>query len=181
MTKEAFRKHFKAVTDDYGQVQIVDLLKDATKREERLTKEYYKQFYDSQYKAEGKLKFLHFDFHRFTKGDKFQPLRVLISQLDDQINNFGALIVDLQTGDIVQEQKGVFRVNCLDSIDRTNVAISQIAITVFQRQLELNQINLNDLLGIKVFSQGIAFSKIDHPLINNYKFLWREKSNFLSR
>lgn len=36
------------------------------------------------------------------------------------------------------EQRGVFRVNCLDSIDRTNVAISQIAITVFQRQLIMN-------------------------------------------
>ena len=83
MTKEAFRKHFSDVTSNYGTVHIIDLLKDATKREERLTKEYYKLFYDSEFRDKGSVKFLHFDFHRFTKGDKFQPLRVLISQIDE--------------------------------------------------------------------------------------------------
>lgn len=71
MTKEAFRKHFSDVTSNYGTVHIIDLLKDATKREERLTKEYYKLFYDSEFRDKGSVKFLHFDFHRFTKGDKF--------------------------------------------------------------------------------------------------------------
>lgn len=71
------------------------------------------------------------------------------------------------------EQKGAFRVNCLDSIDRTNVAISQIAITVFQRHLIMNQVDVAKAFGKTVSQQGIAFSKVDHPLINEYRALWR--------
>jgi hypothetical protein len=32
-----------------------------------------------------------------------------------------------------------------------------------------------------VNQQGIAFSKVEHPLINDYKALWRQKGNILSR
>lgn len=64
--------------DDYQEVHIIDLLKDEKEKESRLTKEYYKLFYQNQYKEEGKLMFTHFDFHRFCKGDDFMPLRMLI-------------------------------------------------------------------------------------------------------
>lgn len=70
----------------------------------------------------------------------------------------------------MSKQKGVFRVNCLDSIDRTNVAITQIGITVFQKLLMINDVSIGDILGKDVQKQGIAFSTIDHPLINEYKF-----------
>ena len=78
MTKEPFRKHFSDMITDYQNVLIIDLLQDKRDREARLTKEYYKQFYDSEFKKDNTLKFLHFDFHRFCKGDKFQDLKVLI-------------------------------------------------------------------------------------------------------
>jgi hypothetical protein len=100
-----------------------------------LTKEYYKLFFDSSLKDSGHLKFLHFDFHRFCKGDKFQALKVLIGQLSDSLGKFGQFIQDTSSKEVLSTQKGVYRVNCLDSIDRTNVAISQIALTVLQRQL----------------------------------------------
>ena len=43
-----------------------------------MTKEYYKLFFESKFKEQDQLRFLHFDFHRFVKGDKFEALRVLI-------------------------------------------------------------------------------------------------------
>jgi type VI protein secretion system component VasK len=89
MTKEPFRKHFHQMITDYSKVQIIDLLKDKTERETRLTKEYYKQFYDSDFKKDNTLKFLHFDFHRFCKGDKFSDLKLLIGQLSDSIKEYG--------------------------------------------------------------------------------------------
>ena len=79
------------------------------------------------------------------------------------------------------QQKGVFRVNCLDSIDRTNVAITQIGITMFQKLLRINEVKIGEVLGKDVEKHGIAFSTIDHPLINEYKFQWRDKGDFLSR
>jgi len=45
----------------------------------------------------------------------------------------------------------------------------------------LHDIPIDKLLGDGVEKAGIAFSKIDHPLINDYKFLWRDKGDFLSR
>ena len=56
---------------DYQEVQILDLLQDKKPREERLTKEYYKIFHESDFKQSNQLKFLHFDFHSFCKGDQF--------------------------------------------------------------------------------------------------------------
>lgn len=47
MTKQPFRKHFKSMVDDYNEVHIIDLLKDEKERESRLTKMYYKLFYNS--------------------------------------------------------------------------------------------------------------------------------------
>jgi hypothetical protein len=78
MTKEPFRVHMQSMVDDYESIQIVDLLQDKRDREVRLTKEYYKLFFDCDLSKSGHLKFLHFDFHRFCKGDNFQALKVLI-------------------------------------------------------------------------------------------------------
>lgn len=66
----------------------------------------------------------------------------------------------------------MFRVNCLDSIDRTNVAISSIGLTMFQKHLQ-EKFFVDLHFGDGVEKKGIAFAKIDHPLVNDVKFLWR--------
>mgnify|MGYP002630285255 CR=1 FL=1 len=101
MTKEPFRIHMKEIVEDYSNIHIVDLLQDKRDREVRLTKEYYKLFFDSDYKKSDKLKYCHFDFHRFCKGDKFDALKVLISQLIESINFHGQFILDLSTGGVL--------------------------------------------------------------------------------
>ena len=65
------------------------MLKDEKGREQRLTKEYYTHFYQSEYRINQKLYFLHFDFHRFCKGDKFINLKVLIGRAQNFIQLFG--------------------------------------------------------------------------------------------
>ena len=70
MTKKAFRKHFEDLVTTYNQVFVVDLLSDTKKREVKLTKEYVSQIYASEFKDI--IKFLHFDFHQYCKGDKYQ-------------------------------------------------------------------------------------------------------------
>ena len=63
MTKKAFQKHFEDIVTQYGKTSIIDLLSDTKERETVLTREYVRQIFESVYKE--KLKFLHFDFHRF--------------------------------------------------------------------------------------------------------------------
>lgn len=79
MTKGPFNTHFEQMVSAYKKVSIIDLLQDKRDREVKLTKEYYKLFIDSDLKKKELLTFLHFDFHRFCKGDKFEALRVLIN------------------------------------------------------------------------------------------------------
>jgi hypothetical protein len=44
-----------------------------------------------------------------------------------------------------------------------------------------NKISLAKLFGKNGEKKELAFSIIDHPFINEYKFNWREMGNFLSR
>lgn len=71
--------------------------------------------------------------------------------------------------------------NCLDSIDRTNVAISQIGITVLQKQLVANGIDVDLIFGEGVSKNGIAFMKIDSKFISDIKAMWRETGDALSK
>jgi hypothetical protein len=80
MTKKAFAKHFEDLVGTYGPQYIIDLLSDTKAREIILTKEYVRQLYESEIKD--KLKFLHFDFHGYCKGDKYDSLRVMVSKVD---------------------------------------------------------------------------------------------------
>ena len=124
MTKSPFKKHFNEMHKDYGKVHIIDLLQDGRERENKLTKEYYKLYYESELKAAEQLKFLHFDFHRLCKGQNFKALRMLIQQTQSHIDEYGHCMIMLSKEQILKSQKGVFRINCLDSIDRTNVAMA---------------------------------------------------------
>ena len=101
MTKGPFSTHFTDMVNDYKHVLAVDLLQDKRDREVLLTKEYYKQFYSSEQRQNGTLQFLHFDFHRFCKGGNFQALRVLINELTESMESFGAFSMDLGTGDVL--------------------------------------------------------------------------------
>ena len=70
LTKEPFRQHFISMIKDYQEVLIVDLLQDKKTKEDRLSKEFHKLFYDSEFRVKNTLKFLHFDILNFCKNDQ---------------------------------------------------------------------------------------------------------------
>jgi len=76
---------------------------------------------------------VHFDFHHFCKGDKYNSLKVLLGKVSKEIQDFGYFFEDSKQKKVYQFQKGVFRINCMDSLDRTNVAMSKIAFMVLQK------------------------------------------------
>lgn len=78
MTKKSFHKHFEDLHSTYSSISIIDLLSDTKQREIILTKEYVRQVYESEFKE--KLKFLHFDFHHYCSGDRYQSLKVLVGK-----------------------------------------------------------------------------------------------------
>jgi len=122
MTTRPFRKHFTDLIDYYGDIFVVDLLSDTTARELPLTSNYIRNIYECPKSIRDRLGFQHFDFHGFCKGDKYMMLKVLLTRLNEGFTTHGYLIEDLSMKKTLKTQTGVFRVNCLDSLDRTNVA-----------------------------------------------------------
>lgn len=131
LTAQAFQKHMRDLIATYSDITVVDLLSDTKAREVVLTSEYVKQIYESPRDIKGKLKFVHYDFHGFCSGDRYQRLKVLIGKAQEGLSNYGFFLEDMDEKKVRRLQTGVFRVNCLDSLDRTNVAQSMLGLVVF--------------------------------------------------
>lgn len=120
-TQPAFNKHFDEVCEKYGVCHIVNLLS-KTKTQEVNVLRCYKELLDrSPHKSE--LSYSHFDFHAETKqlSGGFAGATKILPLLYDSLESFGWYDFDVQEAEAVTRQNGVFRVNCLDCLDRTNL------------------------------------------------------------
>lgn len=73
-----------------------------------------------------------FDFHEYCRGMRFENVSILTENVMDIIQSMGYCWVD-QNGTIC-EQHGIFRVNCIDCLDRTNIVQSALARIVLEIQ-----------------------------------------------
>lgn len=128
-TQPVFDSHFGRVCSKYGPVNIVNLL--STKSSEiELTKRYRALYKDS--KLGNDLEMTEFDFHKETSQDGFAAA----SRISPMINGFlmesGYFAFDVRDKKLISEQNGIFRVNCLDCLDRTNLIQQLISNMVFK-------------------------------------------------
>ena len=98
----------------------------------------------------------------FLLGMKFQNVNILINALDQNEYIRSMQYCWLDKHGAVCQQKGVFRVNCIDCLDRTNVVQTAIAKNVIETQLiklglipPEHGIPVNLRLTIQVSSQNI--------------------------
>ena len=181
MTKKPFQTHFKRIVDSYGPCQVINLLRYNVPREVRLTTEYVRQVHESPYK--NKIKFLNFDFHGFCGGDRYQALKVMIQRVDTEILKQGYLIEHLAQKQVEMVQRGVIRTNCLDSLDRTNVAQSKVGMVVLQLWLKKLGFDLEAIAGPLVHTEGLAFmyEEDETSIIQQFRAMWTEMGDYLSR
>jgi len=124
----AFKKHFDELLALYERVHIVNLL--AKKKKELVVAEAYEdqltrwKGLDSQ-----KIRYTHFDFHAECAKGYENISRLVTSRIvhEDLLSVFGYFASDPNTGNIISEQHGIFRTNCLDCLDRTNVTQTALA------------------------------------------------------
>ena len=128
-SQPAFNLHFSALLEKYGAVHIVNLLSQGGKPEEALLGQKYSDLLKDMPPEEQRQVYItHFDFHAITGGDfrlanNIQPLLMMTAE------EFSYYLEDVSTKSVVLEQMGIFRTNCLDCLDRTNVIqgiISQV-------------------------------------------------------
>ena len=158
-TQPAFDKHFEGLEMNYGSVHILNLLSESKPGEIELTERYK---YHTKHSAlnqglehesainRGVLRESHFDFHAETKGPSgYEAASTVRRLIQDRAEGFAYYLSNEMASAVaispnqkysqsrpavVLQQEGVFRTNCLDCLDRTNLIqtiISQMALEFF--------------------------------------------------
>ena len=158
-TQPAFNKHFESLVAKYGTTHILNLLNELKPGEAELTARYHyhmvhsalNQTLEVNRTLESRLSESQFDFHAETRGlggfEAAGTVRRLIqghadgfayflcgnmgSSLQQSLDDQKAAQVE---GAVILQQEGIFRTNCLDCLDRTNLIqtiISQMTIEQF--------------------------------------------------
>ncbi|XP_030012103.1 phosphatidylinositide phosphatase SAC2 isoform X3 [Sphaeramia orbicularis] len=129
-TMSYFAAHFEEQLKLYTKQVIINLV-DQGGREKMIGDAYLKQvlLYNNP-----NLTYVSFDFHEHCRGMKFENVQILTDAISDIITDMKWAWVD-QAG-VICKQEGIFRVNCMDCLDRTNVVQAAVARVVMEQQLK---------------------------------------------
>lgn len=153
-TQPAFNKHFESLDADYGSVHVLNLLSESKPGEAELTARYryhiqhspLNQVLDMSGTTDNRLSESQFDFHAETKGPGGYEAASLVRRLIQRraatfayfsCEDSGANGEKAFSPAMLLQQDGIFRTNCLDCLDRTNLIqtiISQMALELFLTQ-----------------------------------------------
>ncbi|GAV52417.1 hypothetical protein ZYGR_0AG04080 [Zygosaccharomyces rouxii] len=135
-TQPIFDEHFSRLVEEYGPVHVVNLLSTKTSEIE-LSHRYRQHLRNSPKLKLGQDVFLtEFDFHRETSQEGFAAVRKLIPMIMDSMLVAGYFSYDVREKRLISEQQGIFRTNCLDCLDRTNLVQQVLSLTAFKTFLE---------------------------------------------
>ncbi|TDL25045.1 hypothetical protein BD410DRAFT_718891 [Rickenella mellea] len=157
----AIRRHFKKTLPLYGPHTLVNLAEQHGK-EGAITRAYEKYANELAWKD---VHYTGYDFHAETKGMKYENIAKLIDEMDRIFETQGFLWVCGTTA--LSEQKGVFRVNCIDCLDRTNVFQSAFGRHVLATQLS----------AVALLNRDIGRTEVD-IIFND---LWANNGDAISR
>lgn len=167
-------KHLASLRCDYGPSIHIVSLTEQNGRESIIGSAYSSYVASSREKASallGNVRFLEFDFHKETRGIGNLNLAPLVLKLDSSFNEMEYFWRVSGVDAPFTTQKGVFRVNCMDCLDRTNVVQSTLARQVLNLQLFR--------LGLQEHpDEGLAFHTALELTINA---LWANNGDALSR
>ncbi|SSD59133.1 related to Polyphosphatidylinositol phosphatase INP52 [Saccharomycodes ludwigii] len=168
-TQPTFDEHFNKLCSKYGPVDVVNLL--STKSSEiELTRRYRKHIKNSKYKDN--IFLTEFDFHKETATEGFSAAVKLKPLIQDFLLDSGYFSYDVVEGKTLSEQHGVFRVNCLDCLDRTNLIQQFISNLVFK-------LFLQDFKLLKSKSTSMFDEEIDCFIKHNT--LWADNGDQISQ
>lgn len=128
---EVIMLHTNKLKTIYGPLTMISLVE--SEGRESLVGEQFGKYARSLETESKDLKFVEFDIHKVCKGMKFENLKLLLDSLESDFNRMNHY---WKSGDeVFSQQKGVFRTNCMDCLDRTNVVQAAIARQIINLQL----------------------------------------------
>lgn len=109
-----------------------------------------------------------FDFHAECKKMRWDRLNILIDRLAHEQDEMG--VFHLRSGTLISAQDGVFRTNCVDCLDRTNVVQSMLA----KRSLQLI------LSKVGILYSGQTLEGVGGGMIDLFKNVWADNADLIS-
>ncbi|XP_075229040.1 phosphatidylinositide phosphatase spermathreecae isoform X2 [Lycorma delicatula] len=161
-TKIAFAKHFTEELGLYNTICIVNLVEQTGK--EKIIWDAYTQHVLSYNSPD--LTYVTFDFHEYCRGMRFENVSILLNQMSDILHEFGFCWQDKQG--LICKQNGVFRVNCIDCLDRTNVVQTALGKAVLQ--IQMTKLGLMPPEG-----------SLPHNLKKTFQLLWANNGDIISK
>lgn len=157
-------RHLEYLAELYGKQVIIDLV-DQNGAEGRLEKAFKDVLNILAYSS---VRYEPFDFHAECRKMRWDRLSILIDRvaLDQDEMNFFLLLRD---GTLSSLQEGVFRTNCIDCLDRTNVVQSMLA----HRNLEIVLKKLNILQPNQILEYQYSFEVL-------FKNVWADNADVIS-
>ncbi|CAG4978669.1 unnamed protein product [Colias eurytheme] len=156
----AFKKHFEEELKIYKQVCIVNLVEQQGR--ERIIWEAYGN-HVLKYNSPDII-YATFDFHEYCRGMHYENVSILINAIADVIDEMRFCWRDDRG--LICGQNGVFRVNCIDCLDRTNVVQTAIAKLVLELQLR---------------RLGLGGGGLPPPLRQAFLAMWADSGDVISR
>uniref|UniRef100_A0A1B6DBF0 Phosphatidylinositol-3-phosphatase SAC1 n=1 Tax=Clastoptera arizonana TaxID=38151 RepID=A0A1B6DBF0_9HEMI len=161
---EAFGRHFDSQLLDYGRQVLINLV-DHRGSEGELEKAYAEMV---NRLGNSNLRYESFDFHHECRKMRWDRLSILIDRLAYEQDEFGYFML-LRDGTLGSLQDGVFRTNCIDCLDRTNVVQSMLA----RRSLN------NVLQKLAILQQGQTIDQ-HSPFETLFKSVWADNADYIS-
>lgn len=137
-TQPAFNRHFEQLVQKFGIVHVVNLL--ANKPGEIDLTERYRQHILSSRNLKGSLGLTEFDFHAEVASRGYSQAGRVIPLLRESFLEIGFYSNNSLRPEDKTEQLGIFRTNCLDCLDRTNLVQQLISKEALEMFFELHHI-----------------------------------------
>ncbi|XP_059055705.1 phosphatidylinositol-3-phosphatase SAC1 [Achroia grisella] len=127
----AYTKHLRDQHQRYGNQVLVNLI------DQRGSEEALEHGYRAAVAAAALpgVRYEPFDFHAECRGMRYHRLNVLIDRIAHEQTEFGYFLS--RGGTVLLRQSGLFRTNCIDCLDRTNVVQSLLARLQLNAALQL--------------------------------------------
>jgi len=172
------KKHFDKIVKDYGNQVVINLI-DKKRTQQKLGIEFQRVV--DEISKENPLKAVWFDFHQECKKMKYENLSRLLTLVETDTSTMGMFEAEIKKTPqntllptIIQRQKGTFRTNCIDCLDRTNVVQSVIGRKLLHFALIHAKLSDKSIFDLK------PFEKFPEELEQVFREIWTKNADALS-
>ncbi|XP_024982162.1 phosphoinositide phosphatase SAC8 isoform X2 [Cynara cardunculus var. scolymus] len=163
-TSMVVKRHFHDLLQRYGDTIAVDLT-DKHGNEGHLN-----LAFATEMEKLPDVRYVSFDFHQRCGNANFDSLKLLYDEIAEDFEKQGYFLQNTE-GELLAEQKGIIRSNCIDCLDRTNVTQSYLA------RISLNQ-QLQRMCALAPSESITTFT--DHEDFEIFRNLWVDQGDEIS-